>query len=588
MWSCRSDAAVLSANKIIAMVDQPKTRWISSPPIPNEFNKALESYPSLFRQILFNRGITTASMAESFLRADKPEYDPFLLRDLEKAIQLIHDSILLSKKIIIFGDYDVDGVTASALMVQVLQQYGADVNSYIPNRFNEGYGLSMSALQEVLWLKPDLIITVDCGVRSVQEVDHARREGVSVIITDHHQPFATLPRANAVICPKQPDDDYPFKELAGVGIAYKLSQGLLQKYPIPNVSVDNWIDLVAVGTIADLAPLNGENRTLVRKGLRFIKFEKRPGLLALANVSGINIHEVKAEDIGFRIGPRLNAAGRLGSADLAFQILMAETTEQAGAIALLLDQKNQERQGITKEIQAQVESLYDPEINEWMLFYWDKDFNEGVVGLAASRLVEQFYRPAIIGVQKGDIVRASCRSIPELNITSALDECKDLLFQHGGHKMAAGLTVEMKNIESFTKEFAEICERELENIFPLVREIKAEAQVSLMDLHPDLLKSFADLEPVGIGNPMPLFIAKGVECKGVRRIGKAGDHLKMTVSDGKINFDAVAFRFGEYYERIQSAQTIDILFSYDLNIYNGRESLQLKIKDIDLSGLKGR
>jgi len=541
------------------MTDQSKTRWLIPPSITDEINKALESYPTLFRQILFNRGKTTASMAESFLRADKPEHEPFLLKDLEKAVQLIHDSILHGRKIIIFGDYDVDGVTASALMVQVLQLYGADVEYYIPNRFDEGYGLTMAALKKVLLEKPDLIITVDCGVRSEKEVDHARKEGVDVIITDHHQPFDSLPRANAVICPKQPDDDYPFKELAGVGIAYKLSQGLLQKYPIPNVQADNWIDLVAVGTIADLAQLDYENRTLVRRGLRSIRFGKRPGLLALANVSGINIHEVKAEDIGFRIGPRLNAAGRLGSADLAFQILMAETTEQAGKIALLLEQKNRDRQDITKEIQKQVEGRYDPEINEWMLFFWDKEFNEGVVGLAASRLVERHYRPTIIGVQKGDVVRASCRSIPELNITSALDECEDLLLQHGGHKMAAGLTVEMKNLESFTEKFAKICERELENI-PLIREIKA--------------------------NPTPLFIARDIECRRIRRIGKTGDHLKMTISDGKINFDAVAFRFGEYYEQIQSALSIDILFSYDLNIYKGRKSLQLKIMDIDLSGVK--
>jgi len=567
------------------MVDQSKTRWNIPPLITKDANKALESYPTLFRQILYNRGITTDSAAESFLRADAPVYDPYLLKDLEKSVQLIHDSILDGKKIIIFGDYDVDGVTASVLMVQVLRQYGADVDFYIPNRFKEGYGLTKGALENVLKEKPDLIITVDCGVRSVEEVDYARDEGVDVIITDHHQPFDSLPKANAVICPKQPGDDYPFKELAGVGIAYKLSQGLLEKYPIPNIEIENWVDLVAVGTIADMASLVDENRVLVRKGLRSMRFGKRPGLLALANVSGTNIHEVKAEDIGFRIGPRLNAAGRLGSADLAFQVLMAETTEQAGRIALLFEQKNRDRQGITKEIQAKVENLYDPEVNEWMLFYWDKGFNEGVVGLAASRLVERYYRPAIIGVQKGDVVRASCRSIPELNITSALDECEDFLLQHGGHAMAAGLTVEMKNLGSFTEKFAMICKRELENL-PLVREIKAEALVNLMDLHPDLLKNYDILEPMGIGNQMPLFIAADVECKGVRRIGNTGDHLKMVVSNGKINFNAVAFRFGEYYEQIQSAQTINILFSYNLNVFNGKKSLQLIIKDIDFNGLK--
>jgi len=567
------------------MVDQSKTRWNIPPLITKDANKALESYPTLFRQILYNRGFITTSTAESFLRADEPSHDPYLLKDLEKSVQLIHDSILDGKKIIIFGDYDVDGVTASVLMVQVLRQYGADVDFYIPNRFKEGYGLTMGALENVLKKKPELIITVDCGVRSVEEVDYAKNEGVDVIITDHHQPFDSLPKANAVICPKQPDDDYPFKELAGVGIAYKLSQGLLEKYPLPNIELENWADLVAVGTIADMAPLIDENRALVRKGLRSMRFGKRPGLLALANVSGTNIHKVKAEDIGFRIGPRLNAAGRLGSADLACQVLMAETTKQAGRIALLLDQKNRDRQGITKEIQTTVENLYDPEKNKWMLFYWDKDFNEGVVGLAASRLVERYYRPAIIGVQKGEVVHASCRSIPELNITSALDECEDLLLQHGGHAMAAGLTVEMDKLLSFADKFTKICEQKLENL-PLVREIKAEAQVDLIDLHPDLLNYYDVLEPMGIGNQMPLFVARDVECKGIRRIGNSGDHLKMNVSDGKINFDTVAFRFGEYYEQIQSAQTVDILFSYDLNIFNGRKSLQLIIKDINLDGLK--
>ncbi|MCD6576594.1 MAG: single-stranded-DNA-specific exonuclease RecJ [Anaerolineaceae bacterium] len=570
------------------MVDQSKTRWIIPTTISDEFQKALEPYPNLFRQILYNRGITTALMAESFLRADKPNHDPFLLRDFEKAIEMIHNSIVDNKKIIIFGDYDVDGITASALMVQVLQQYGAEVSSFIPNRFSEGYGLSMAALQKVLLLNPDLIITVDCGVRSQREVDYARDEGVDVIITDHHQPFESIPKANAVICPKQSGDAYPFKELAGVGIAYKVAQGLLEKYPIPYVDVENWIDLVAVGTIADLAPLNDENRTLVRKGLRSIRFGKRPGLLALANVSGINIHEIKADDIGFRIGPRLNAAGRLGSADLAFQVLMAETTEQAAPKALQLDQENQKRQGITKQIQTLVEKRYDPERDKWMLFYWDEKFNEGVVGLAASRLAEQYYRPTIIGTRNGKTVHASCRSIPELNITSALDECKDLLLNHGGHAMAAGLSIEMKNIDAFAKKFTGICSRELDRDFPLVRKIKADARVNLVDLRPDLLKNFDGLEPVGIGNPMPLFVAEGVECKNIRRIGKTGDHLKMTVTDGKINFDAIAFRLGDFEETIKTAQKISILFSYELNKFNGNERLQLNIKDIKLNEVKNQ
>ncbi|MDO9546357.1 MAG: single-stranded-DNA-specific exonuclease RecJ, partial [Pelolinea sp.] len=542
------------------MSDQSTTRWFIPPTIPSEIDDALKTYPKIFRQILFNRGIKTIDEADTFLRANDPLHDPFLLKDFEKAIQLILASIQEKRKIIIFGDYDVDGVTASALLVQVLRQYGADVEAFIPNRFEQGYGLSMDAINEVLQLEPDLIISVDCGVRSIKEVDHARKMGVDVIITDHHQPHANIPRANAVICPKQPGDKYPFKELAGVGIAYKIAQGLLQKHPIPNVHVDDWVDLVAVGTIADLARLEGENRTLVRKGLRSIRFGKRPGLLALANVSGINITEINTDDIGFRIGPRLNAAGRLGSADPAFEILIAETTEEAGPLALLLDQENQKRQGITKDIQSQVEDRYASEENKWILFFWDAEFNEGVVGLAASKLVDRYYRPAIIGVKKDDVIRASCRSIPELNITFVLDECEELLLQHGGHAMAAGLSVELINIDAFTNKITSICKRELEKE-QLIRETKAELEVNLTDLHPDLLKFINDLGPLGIGNPRPLFVSRNVKCLRTRKIGNNGDHLKMTVSDGKISFDAIAFRFGSFYEQIQSAQTIDILFS---------------------------
>jgi single-stranded-DNA-specific exonuclease len=561
------------------MSDQSTTRWLIPPTIPSEIDEGLKPYPKIFRQILFNRGIKTAHEAEIFLRADEALHDPFLLKDFEKAIQIILGSIKEKKKIIIFGDYDVDGVTASALLVQVLRNYNANVEVYIPNRFEQGYGLSMDALNEVLQLEPDLIISVDCGVRSIKEVDHARKMGVNVIITDHHQPHAIVPQANAVICPKQLDDEYPFKELSGVGIAYKVAQGLFQKCPIPNVHEDNWIDLVAVGTIADLARLEGENRTLVRKGLRSIRFGKRPGLLALANVSGINITEIKADDIGFRIGPRLNAAGRLGSADTAFEILIAETTIEAGRLALLLDQENQKRQGITKDIQSQVVDRYISEENKWILFFWDEKFNEGVVGLAASKLVDQFYRPSIIGVKKGDVIRASCRSIPELNITDALDECEELLFQHGGHAMAAGLSVELKNIDAFTSKITSICKRELENE-QLIRKTKAELVVNLVDLHPDLLKYIDDLGPLGIGNPTPLFIGKNVKSLRTRKIGTNGDHLKMTVSDGTISFDAIAFRYGPYFEKIISAETIDILFSYDLNSFNGRKFLQLNIRDI--------
>jgi len=575
------------------MTTQKNTNWIIPATISDDVNRELKDFPYLIRQILFNRKIHTTEMADAFLRADKPEYDPFLFNDINIAVRLIHDAVNSKKKIVVFGDYDVDGVTASALLYQVLQRYDADVQVFIPNRFDEGYGLTMDALTAVLELKPGLIITVDCGVRSIKEVEAARSQNVDVIITDHHQPFDVLPEANAVICPKQKDDSYPFKGLAGVGIAYKLAQCLLEEYPLPNVSVDEWIDLVAVGTIADLAPLNDENRTLVRRGLRTIRFAKRPGLLALANVSGTNIHKMKAEDIGFRIGPRLNAAGRLGSADLALNLLLAETTKIAGDLALKLDEENRKRQKITREIQNKVQGLYDPERNAWMLFFWDKDFHEGVVGLTASRLVEQYYRPTIIGVEKNGIIRASCRSIPEMNVTSVLDECSEFLLQHGGHSMAAGLSVTRANIEPFINKFDLVCKRNLvkaerEKGQPLMKEIHAAAEITLKELLPEkkgkLPEYFGScdiLEPLGNENPAPLFVVRNVNCKSIKKVGQSGDHLKLNITDGNIIINAIAFNFGYLFEEAIINDPVDILFSYELNEYNGRKSLQLNIIDFE-------
>jgi single-stranded-DNA-specific exonuclease len=305
----------------------------------------------------------------------------------------------------------------------------------------------------------------------------------------------------------------------------------------------------------------------------------------LANVSGTNIHTLGSQDIGFRLGPRLNAAGRLDSAAAAFEILMAASTDAAGKLALELDQKNKERQAITRDIQAAIEGLYDPVVNQWMLFFWDEAFNAGVVGLAASRLVEKFYRPAIVGVKDGDVIRASCRSIEQLNITDALDECADLLLQHGGHSMAAGLSVAIDKLDPFIAQFSKVCEQKLSRIDEkgeLINEIAAEGVVELPDLLPETLDYYDLLEPIGNGNPFPMFVSRDVKARGLRQIGQEGSHLRFTVTDGKLNFDAVAFRFGEDIDKIANAEKMDILYAYELNIYNGRKNLQLRVEDIDL------
>ncbi len=566
-------------------------KWVTPTKIPQEVSEALIAYPLLFRQILFNRNITTKEMADEFLKAETPHHAPELLVDMDQAVQVIGQVLANQGRIVVFGDYDVDGVTSTVLLVQLFKRYQADVHMYIPNRFEEGYGFSEYALGDVLDLKPDLIITVDCGVRSIREAEAARAQGVKVIITDHHQPLEELPAAQAVICPRRADDRFPEKDLAGVGLAYKLAEAVLSAFPLEGQAAEQWLDLVALGTVADLAPIKGENRVMVRKGLQLMRSAPRPGIRALANVSGVSIEELNSQHIGFMLGPRLNAAGRLSSAHKAFNLLMAEDMQAAGTLALELDGENQNRRDLTRKIQQVVEENYDFENNgRWLIMYAKEEFNEGVIGLAASKLAESHYRPSVIGVEKEEVVRASCRSIPELNITSALDECMDLLVQHGGHAMAAGLTVRKENVEAFRERLESIVARELAER-ELVPWLEAEMEVSLNDLHPSLLKFLNELEPTGVGNPAPLFISHNVEIRQIKAVGKTKDHLKLTLADGAnqrmhapIAVDAIAFQFGAMEEQCQRGGLIDIIYSYEVNSFNGRQTIQLNIRDIQLKG----
>ncbi|MDK2981283.1 MAG: single-stranded-DNA-specific exonuclease [Chloroflexota bacterium] len=566
-----------------------KKRWITSPRISADANEALKEYPAVFRQILFNRHINNEEEARTFLQAEAPLYSPAALLDIDHAVELMAETIAQSGRIIVFGDYDVDGVTSTVILVQLLQKAGADVRMYIPNRFEEGYGFSMDALEEVLQLSPQLVITVDCGVRSIHEVRAAKEQGVSVIITDHHQPLDELPPADAVICPRRAGDDYANKHLAGVGIAYKLAQHFLERYPIDGQRAEQWLDLVALGTVADLAPLSGENRVMVRRGLLAMRDQARPGVLALANVSRVPIGEVNAQHIGFMLGPRLNAAGRLSSARKAYDLLMAEDTRTAGELALSLDAENQSRRLITHRIQESVEADYDFSQDQWLILCADPEYNEGVVGLAASKLADSYYRPSVIGVEKDDLVRASCRSIPELNITSALDECMDLLVQHGGHAMAAGLTVKKENLPALKERLSAIIARELSEV-ELAPMLEAEMELNLSDLHPSLFKFLSELEPTGVENPSPLFIARGVEIRKIWAVGRTRDHLKLSLSDPRYHqdssmrapvvYDAIAFQFGALAAELNVGDHIDIVFAYEINTYNGNQSVQLNIRDI--------
>jgi single-stranded-DNA-specific exonuclease len=569
--------------------DKPHAKhWNIPPLISPEADSALSKFPPILRQILFNRGYATDAEARAFLNA-KADFnaDPFQMTGMHEAIDRIQTAIQKHEPIAIYGDYDVDGVTSTALLVETLTYLNADVRGYIPNRFDEGYGLNNNALDELEADGVRLVITVDCGIRSPNEALHAKNLGLDLIISDHHHPAeGDLPPALAVINPKQSGDIYPDKDLAGVGIAYKMAEALLAdgQQTANGQRLNGLLDLVALGTVADLAPLTGENRVLVRKGLRQMKQTTRQGLFSLAAVSDISLAKVNAGSIGFSLGPRLNAAGRLKEALAAYELLITKDPQRAGELAQLLNIQNRERQTITREMQSQAEAIAlaaDP--NAYLLFAAHEDFNSGVIGLAASRLTDTYYRPAIVASKGEEETRGSCRSIPEFHITDALDQCADLLVRHGGHAAAAGFTVRNENLPELVTRLKSIATEKLSKS-ELKPTLTADVEVSLADIRPELFeKCLRFLEPTGYGNPNAVFVARNVRVKNARAIGADARHLKLALEDeARYTHDAIGFRFGEWQRRMPPR--VDILFTYEVNEYNGRVGYQLNLKDIREAG----
>jgi single-stranded-DNA-specific exonuclease len=561
-------------------------RWVIQSPITPQANDALTKFPYVLKQILFNRGYSTDAEARAFLKAETDSNnDPFQLIGMQAAVDRIRFALEHEEPIAIYGDYDVDGVTATALLVQALEGSGANVRGYIPNRFDEGYGLNTDALDS---LKADgvrLVITVDCGIRSPIEALHARTIGLDLIISDHHHPDGlNLPPALAVINPKQHNDPYPDKELAGVGIAYKIAEALFSFHPSSSYNLQSLLDLVALGTVADLAPLVGENRTLVRRGLRQIHETKRQGLFSLAGVAQVKLDKITSGNIGFMLGPRLNASGRLESALASFELLTTTDFMKAGQLAQQLDVQNRQRQSITRSMQAQAEEMAlseDP--NAFLFFAAHEDFNPGVVGLAASRLTETYYRPAVVAAKGSEETRGSCRSIPEFHITDALDLCKDLLVRHGGHAAAAGFTVKNENLSELVSRLKGIAKGQLEGK-DLRQTLTADMEVALEELNFDVLKHLTYIEPTGYGNPDAVFVSRDVKIRSSRTVGAEGKHLKLTLEDSRgATYDCIGFRLGEVQSSLPSR--VDLMFTLEANEWNGRTSLQLNLKDIKAAGI---
>jgi single-stranded-DNA-specific exonuclease len=542
-------------------------------------------------QVLYNRGISDPSDATAFLNGDQNEVNPFALQGMTTAVTRLRQALRAGEPITIYGDFDVDGVTATALMVQTLRAIGGQARPYIPHRLREGYGLNKEALTQLAADGVKVIVTVDCGVRALEEIAHANRLGLDIIVTDHHSVGTELPDAVAVIDPKRPDDPTPFGELAGVGVAYRLAQALLRTHhqiPVTTQQVrleeKDLLDLVALGTVADLVPLLGENRTLVHRGLTHINRMERPGVEALCRQAGLKQGQIDASAIGYALGPRLNAAGRLAHAKTAYQLLETTYPAEAERLASELNQLNRERQQLTRETQERARQLsMAAEIEEkpLLLFAADPDFQAGIVGLVASRLLDEFYRPAVVVEVGQEFSRGSARSIPEFHITNALDACADLLIRHGGHAAAAGFTVSNGHLEELANRLRELAAEKLDGI-ELTPTLSVDAEVKLSQLSGELQQELTKLEPCGYANPSPLFLSRGVHVQNRRTVGNEGRHLKLSLSDGWTVWDAIAFRQGEWIGKLPDK--IDIVYHLEANKWQDRRRLQLNVQDLRPAG----
>ncbi len=567
--------------------------WQIAPAAPENFVSLLQQdglHP-LVAQVLFTRGYQSIEDIRTFLGYYDQDDNPFRMKGMVEAIYRLRMAIRNKETIAVYGDFDCDGVTSTVVLTQVLRQLGANVRPYIPNRVDEGYGLNSPALKLLAEEGVNVVVTVDCGIRSVEEVQDANEYGLDMIISDHHSIGPELPPAYAVINPKREDDVYPSKMLCGVGIAYKIAQAIYMEaqrrgYRAEGWHPDDWLDLVAIGTVADIVPLKGENRELVQRGLKLLNTPSRPGLNALYNTARIRPGTVNSTTIGFLIGPRINAAGRLQDAKLAAGLLATDDPKHAAQLANQLEALNRERQDKTQAMQQWAESQIpgDPD-SEPLLFAADNRFEQGVVGLVASRLTEQYYRPSVV-VQLGDEEsHGSCRSIPEFHITKALEACDDLLERYGGHDAAAGFTVRNDNIEEFRDRLFGLA---LDSLLPhetLQPTLQIDAELALHEADLNLIHQLERIEPTGEANPVPLFVSRNVYVHSRAFVGKEGQHLKLQLTNGTGEIvEAITFRYRDRFGE-DIPDRIDVAFHMEINDYQG-DSVQLNIQDIRASQMQ--
>jgi len=554
-------------------VGNQQARWQLLPQPPDEYLRAA-NLPPIIAQLLYNRGAHLSEI-EPFLAADhRLEGNPFLLPDMSQAVSRIYKALLTGEKIAIYGDFDVDGIAATAVLVEGLSQLGGKIITYMPDRFSEGHGLKSAAIEKLHSQGAVLIITVDCGITDLAEAKQAREMGLDMIITDHHIPLAVLPQAVAVIDAKRRDSCYPFSELAGVGVAFKLVQALFYK-DNRGKKLPQLLDLVALGTVTDLVPMIGENRYLVKEGLKVLNNTHRIGLQEMANLARLEVGKLDAESISWALGPRLNAAGRVNDATTGYRLLTTNSLEEAHQLAVELEERNAERQRLTSKTLHRVREQLDAKMHLPLLIDGDESYPVGVIGLIAGKLVDEFYKPAIVLNLGAEICRGSARSIPEFNIAEALGECQDLLITFGGHPLAAGFTIKRENLARLEEKLMGLAKEQLSHL-DLCPKLVIDAEVPLSALAGDAFNLIQQLEPFGKGNPQPTFLTRQVKLIERRNFGNQDKHLGLKLKQGSVMWEAVFFNFNA---REKIPPLIDIVYNIEKSRWGGEKVLRLNLRD---------
>ena len=530
----------------------------------------------LSARILWHRGIRTMPEAEQFLHPEKqPFHDPLLMKDMDKAVARICRAIEQGEKIVVYGDYDVDGMSATSLMIHNLKALGAVADFHIPDRAAEGYGFNLPALQKIAAEGAGLLVSVDCGIASAADVA-AMKDRLDIIVTDHHLPGDVLPDALAVVNPHRADCPYPDKSLCGAGVAFKLCQALWKEMRGETYARD--LEIVALGTVADVVPLTGENRRIVKEGLKAMRDSSFPGIRALIEVADIRDGELNTGHIGFRLAPRLNAAGRIGSGEKGVRLLLSESDEEAGRLAKELDALNSRRQAIEQEILQRAESELagkDPD-NLPAIVVAGENWNPGVIGIVASRLVDRYYKPAVVmSIQPDGLCKGSCRSIDSLNMYETLKLCREHIVQFGGHAQAAGLTVRQEELEAFRQSFAEACAASLSDA-DYIPKVAVEFELAPEDITVSFVEELALFEPYGMGNPKPLFGWRNIRGTGAAAIGAQKQHLRFQVGRPSTPIHALFWNKSEY-AGIVNAEAVDMVYSPAINEWQGKKSIQCMV-----------